>query len=97
MPRVHRAFSVLRHRVTQPTAGTAAGYEPGYVLAGGVGGELQEGKKGSQCEEMRGSAPSFSREGGLKVARKLTSCPAMTAAAATSHPGWGAVSGPQRA
>lgn len=63
----------------------------------GWGGSCRKEKKEVSVRRWGGALLPFRGRGGLKVARKLTSCPAMAAAAATSHPGWGAVSGPQRA
>lgn len=73
MPRVHRAFSVLQHRVTQPTAETAAGCESGHVRWGVEG--RQEEKKEVSVRGCGGALLPFCETtgGGLNVARKLAS------------------------
>lgn len=66
-------------------------------LCGGGGGAAGR-KKGSQCQGLGGVCLPFcgtTEGGGLNVARKLTSCPATAAAAATSHPGWRRSDSPQ--
>lgn len=50
MPHVHRAFSVLQHRVTQPAAETAAGCESGLVRWGQRGRRKKKRKSVSGDE-----------------------------------------------
>lgn len=92
MLRVHRAFSVLWQ-------GDTTRCRDSCRMWAGAGGRE---KKGSQLKRWGGALLPFcgtTLGGGLKVARKLTSCPATAAAAppATSHPGWVAISEPHRA